>query len=271
MAAGVPITAPVAGIAMGLVTYGDHYTVLTDIQGMEDHFGDMDFKVAGTREGITALQMDIKINGLSREILKEALAQAKIGRYQIMDNMLAVIDKPRDHVGEFAPKITMMKIPVDKIRDVIGGGGKIINQIIADCDQVKIDIEDDGRVMIYHQNQASIDKAFRMIESIVRIAKVGEIYDGKVVRIESFGAFVELFPGTDGLLHVSKIAYDRVEKPSDVLKMGEVIKVIVTEIDEKGRVNVSHKDLLPKPEGYEEKPRPERTDRKPHFDRGPRK
>lgn len=271
MAAGVPITAPVAGIAMGLVTYGDHYTVLTDIQGMEDHFGDMDFKVAGTREGITALQMDIKINGLSREILKEALAQAKIGRYQIMDNMLAVIDKPRDHVGEFAPKITMMKIPVDKIRDVIGGGGKIINQIIADCDQVKIDIEDDGRVMIYHQNQASIDKAFRMIESIVRIAKVGEIYDGKVVRIESFGAFVELFPGTDGLLHVSKIAYDRVEKPSDVLKMGEVIKVIVTEIDEKGRVNVSHKDLLPKPEGYEEKPRPEHSDRKPHFDRGPRK
>ncbi len=252
MASGVPIKAPVAGIAMGLVTFGDHYTVLTDIQGMEDHFGDMDFKVAGTKEGITAMQMDIKIAGLNREILKEALAQAKVGRLEIMENMLAVIGGPRDHVGTYAPKISMLTIPTDKIRDVIGAGGKIINQIIADCNNVKIDIEDDGRVMIYHQDQASIDKARAKIEGICRTAKVGEIYDGKVVRLEAFGAFVELFPGTDGMVHVSKIAYERVEKPSDVLKMGQIVKVKVIEVDEKGRVNVSIKDLLEKPEGYVE-------------------
>ena len=252
MASGVPIKAPVAGIAMGLVTFGDHYTVLTDIQGMEDHFGDMDFKVAGTKEGITAMQMDIKIAGLNREILKEALAQAKVGRLEIMENMLAVIGEPRDHVGTYAPKISMLTIPTDKIRDVIGAGGKIINQIIADCNNVKIDIEDDGRVMIYHQDQASIDKARAKIEGICRTAKVGEIYDGKVVRLEAFGAFVELFPGTDGMVHVSKIAYERVEKPSDVLKMGQIVKVKVIEVDEKGRVNVSIKDLLEKPEGYVE-------------------
>lgn len=254
MAAGVPIKAPVAGIAMGLVTYGDYYTVLTDIQGMEDHFGDMDFKVAGTKEGITALQMDIKIEGLTTEILREALAQAKIGRMQIMENMMAVISEPRKEVGKYAPKIHQLKIPTDKIRDVIGAGGKIINQIIADCDNVKIDIEDDGRVVIYHQDLAAIRKAADMIEAIVRVAKVGEIYEGKVVRVESFGAFVELFPGTDGLLHVSKIAHERVENTSDVLKLGDVVKVMVTEIDEKGRVNVSRKALLPKPEGYVEKP-----------------
>ncbi len=258
MAAGVPIKAPVAGIAMGLVTYGDYYTVLTDIQGMEDHFGDMDFKVAGTKDGITALQMDIKIAGLNRAILEEALAQAKIGRIQIMENMLEAISEVRPEVGQYAPKIAKLQIQPDKIRDVIGAGGKIINQIIADCDQVKIDIEDDGRILIYHQDQAAINKAKAKIESLVRSAKVGEIYDAKVVRLEAFGAFVELFPGTDGLLHVSKIAYERVEKPSDVLKMGEVVQVIVTEVDEKGRVNVSRKDLLPKPEGYVEKPQAER-------------
>ena len=263
MAAGVPIKAPVAGIAMGLVTFGEHYTVLTDIQGMEDHFGDMDFKVAGTANGITALQMDIKIDGLNRQILEEALAQAKVGRLQILENMMATIGEVRANVGEYAPKIAKMQIAPDKIRDVIGAGGKIINQIIADCDQVKIDIEDDGRILIYHQDQKAIDKAKAKIESLVRSAKVGEIYDAKVVRIESFGAFVELFPGTDGLLHVSKISYDRVEKPSDVLKMGEIIKVIVSEVDEKGRVNVSHKDLLPKPEGYVEKPQAERKPRPP--------
>lgn len=269
MASGVPIKAPVAGIAMGLVTWGDHYTVLTDIQGMEDHFGDMDFKVAGTKDGITAMQMDIKIAGLNREILKEALEQAKIGRHQIMENMMAVISEPRANVGTYAPKIAMLTIPTDKIREVIGAGGKIINQIIADCNNVKIDIEDDGRVMIYHQDQASIDKARLKIESICRTAKVGEIYDGKVVRLEAFGAFVELFPGTDGMIHVSKIAYERVEKPSDVLKMGEVVKVIVTEVDEKGRVNVSRKDLLPKPEGYVEKPREPRGDRPDRGERRP--
>lgn len=269
MAAGVPIKAPVAGIAMGLVTYGDHYTVLTDIQGMEDHFGDMDFKVAGTKNGITALQMDIKIEGLNAEILKEALAQAKIGRIQIMENMLACIGEARAEVGKYAPKIAMLQIPSDKIRDVIGAGGKIINQIIADCNQVKIDIEDDGRVLIYHQDQDAINKARAIIESLVRSAKVGEVYEAKVVRIESFGAFVELFPGTDGLLHVSKISYERVEKPSDVLKMGEIVKVVVTEIDDKGRVNVSHREFTPKPEGYVEKTfeRKPSTGSKPRFDR----
>jgi polyribonucleotide nucleotidyltransferase len=267
MASGVPIKAPVAGIAMGLVTWGDKYTVLTDIQGMEDHFGDMDFKVAGTKVGITAMQMDIKIAGLNREILQEALAQAKIGRAQIMDNMMATIETPRDHVGKYAPKISMLTIPTDKIREVIGAGGKIINQIIADCNNVKIDIEDDGRVMIYHLDQASIDKARAKIEGICRTAKVGEVYEGKVVRLEAFGAFVELFPGTDGMIHVSKIAYERVEKPSDVLKLGDKVKVVVIEVDEKGRVNVSRKDLLPKPEGYVE---PVRAPRE-HSDRPERR
>lgn len=271
MAAGVPIKSPVAGIAMGLVTYGDHYTVLTDIQGMEDHFGDMDFKVAGTKNGITALQMDIKIAGLNREILKEALAQAKVGRAEIMENMMATISEVRPEVGKYAPKIAMMQIAPDKIRDVIGAGGKIINQIIADCNNVKIDIEDDGRVLIYHQDQAAIDKARAIIEDLVKSAKVGEIYEGKVVRLETFGAFVELFPGTDGLLHVSKINWERVEKPSDVLKMGQIIKVVVSEIDEKGRVNVSHREFEPKPEGYVEKTFERRGPRdansKPRFDR----
>lgn len=252
MAAGVPIKAPVAGIAMGLVTWDDHYTVLTDIQGMEDHFGDMDFKVAGTDEGITALQMDIKIEGITEQILSEALAQAKRARKTIMANMMTAIDKPRETVGKYAPKIAQLKIDVDKIRDVIGTGGKVINQIIADSNDVKIDIEDDGRVVIYHHDQASIDKAKTMIESIIREAKVGEIYEAKVVRLEKFGAFVELFPGTDGLLHVSKIDYKRIEKPEDVFKIGDIVKVIVTEIDDRGRVNVSRKDLLEKPEGYEE-------------------
>ncbi len=247
MAAGVPIKAPVAGIAMGLVTYGDQYQVLTDIQGMEDHFGDMDFKVAGTPKGITALQMDIKIEGLTTEILKEALAQAKVGREQIMENMLATIDTPRPNVGQYAPKIAQLQVPVDKIRDIIGPGGKIINQIIAECDDVKIDIEDDGRVVIYHQDLAAITKAKARIEAIIKTAEIGEIYDAKVVRIEKFGAFVQLFEGTDGLLHVSKIAHERVEKPEDVLSLGDIVKVKVIDIDDKGRVNVSRKDLLERP------------------------
>ncbi len=266
MAAGVPIKAPVSGIAMGLVTWGDHYTVLTDIQGMEDHFGDMDFKVAGTKDGITALQMDIKIEGLTTEILTEALAQAKTARVLIMENMLATIDTPREQVSKYAPKMFSMKVPVDKIREIIGTGGKIINQIIADCNDVKIDIEDDGRVVIYHTDYESIQKAANMIETIIKVAKVGEIYDGKVVRVEKFGAFVELFPGTDGLLHVSKIAWERVENPEDVLKIGDIVKVKVVEIDDKGRVNVSRRDLLEKPEGFVEEPKRER---KP-FDRNRR-
>ncbi len=249
MAAGVPIKAPVAGIAMGLIMdeASNRYTVLTDIQGMEDHFGDMDFKVAGTTAGITALQMDIKVNGITKDIFEEALAQAKTARAQILENMLNAISEPRPEVGEFAPKIFKMMIPVDKIRDVIGPNGKMINQIIAACDDVKIDIEDDGQVVIYHQDMNAVKKAAQMIDDLTKEAKVGEVYEGKVVRIEKFGAFVNLFPGTDGLLHVSKIAHERVEKVEDVLKLGDIVKVKVTEIDEKGRVNVSRKALLERP------------------------
>ena len=247
MAAGVPIKAPVAGIAMGLVKDGDYYTILTDIQGMEDHYGDMDFKVAGTENGITALQMDIKIDGITREILTEALAQAHKGRETIMANMMSAIQTPREDVSEYAPKIHQMMINPEKIRDVIGPSGKMINQIIAACDDVKIDIEDDGHVVIYHMNKEPLMKAAEMIFNIVREAQVGEIYEAKVVRMEKFGAFVELFPGCDGLLHVSKIAHERVEKPEDVLKLGDIVKVKVIEIDEKGRVNVSRKALIEKP------------------------
>lgn len=254
MAAGVPIKAPVAGIAMGLIMNEDNnqYTVLTDIQGMEDHFGDMDFKVAGTKAGITALQMDIKVNGITREIFEEALAQAKIAREQILENMMAAISAPRDDVSKYAPKTQMMHIAPDKIKDVIGPGGKMINQIIEACDDVKIDIEDDGQVIIYHMDRASINKAVAMIEDICREAKVGDIFDAKVVRIEKFGAFVNLFNGCDGLLHVSKIKHERVEKVEDVLKLGDTIKVKVVEVDDKGRVNVSAKALIEKPEKKED-------------------
>lgn len=247
MAAGVPIKAPVAGIAMGLITYGDHYTILSDIQGMEDHYGDMDFKVAGTADGITALQMDIKIKGISEAILTEALAQAKNGRAIIMANMMEAIQTPRSEVSKYAPKMLTLTIPVDKIREVIGTGGKMINQIIEECDNVKIDIDDDGKCVIYHQNKEAIEKAKAMIEMIIKEAKVGEIYDAKVVRLTKFGAFVELFKGQDALLHVSKISHERIEKVEDALKIGDTIKVKVMEIDDSGRVNVSAKELLEKP------------------------
>ena len=252
MAAGVPIKAPVAGIAMGLIEDGGNYTILTDIQGMEDHFGDMDFKVAGTRDGITALQMDIKVQGLSKEVLAEAMQQAKKARMQILDVLEGAIAQPREQVSKYAPKIAILNIPVDKIRDVIGTGGKNINAIIEASNQTKIDISDDGRVVIYHQDQESIDIAVQMIKDITRVAEVGQIYDAKVNRLESYGAFVELFPGTDALVHVSDMRWERVNKPSDILKMGEIVKVKVTEIDEKGRVNASIKALLDKPENYEE-------------------
>ncbi|WP_297236874.1 polyribonucleotide nucleotidyltransferase [uncultured Faecalicoccus sp.] len=249
MAAGVPIKAPVAGIAMGLIMDDNtgKYTVLTDIQGMEDHFGDMDFKVAGTKNGITALQMDIKVTGITKEIFEEALAQAHKARFEILDNMLSCIPEPRKELSPYAPKIKMMHIDPDKIKDVIGPGGKMINEIIAQCDNVKIDIDDDGKVVIYHHDYATIDKAKEMIENIVREAKVGDIYTAKVVRIEKFGAFVNLFGNTDGLLHISKISHHRVEKVEDVLKIGDTIDVKVVEIDNKGRINVSAKALLPKP------------------------
>ena len=248
MAAGVPIKAPVAGIAMGLIMNDEtgQYTVLTYIQGMEDHFGDMDFKVAGTTNGITALQMDIKTTGITREIFEEALQQAHKARLEILDNMLACIPEPRKTVSQYAPKIGMMQINPDKIKDVIGPGGKMINEIIAQCDDVKIDIDDDGKVVIYHMNQETIDKAKDMIYGIVREAKVGDVYAAKVVRIEKFGAFVNLFGNTDGLLHVSKISHNRVEKVEDVLSVGDIIDVKVMEIDNKGRINVSAKALLPK-------------------------
>lgn len=255
MAAGVPIKAPVAGIAMGLIMDDDSgkYTVLTDIQGMEDHFGDMDFKVAGTKNGITALQMDIKVTGITKNIFEEALAQAHKARLEILDNMLACISEPRTQLSPYAPKITMMNIDPDKIKDVIGPGGKMINEIIAQCDNVKIDIDDDGKVVIYHNDYDTIEKAKQMISDIVRVAKVGDVYAAKVVRLEKFGAFVNLFGNTDGLLHISKISHHRVDKVEDVLKLGDVIDVKVTEIDNKGRINVSAKALLPKPKTEEEK------------------
>ena len=255
MAAGVPIKAPVAGIAMGLIMDDDSgkYTVLTDIQGMEDHFGDMDFKVAGTKNGITALQMDIKVTGITKNIFEEALAQAHKARLEILDNMLACIPCPREQLSPYAPKIAMMNIDPDKIKDVIGPGGKMINEIIAQCDNVKIDIDDDGKVVIYHNDYDTIEKAKQMISDIVRVAKVGDVYAAKVVRLEKFGAFVNLFGNTDGLLHISKISHHRVDKVEDVLKLGDVIDVKVTEIDNKGRINVSAKALLPKPKTEEEK------------------
>lgn len=254
MAAGVPIKAPVAGIAMGLIMNEEtgQYTVLTDIQGMEDHFGDMDFKVAGTKDGITALQMDIKVKGITKEIFAEALAQAKEARGEILENMLSAIEKPREEVGTYAPKIEQFYIDPEKIREVIGPNGKMINKIIEASNDVKIDIEDDGHVVIYHTDRASIEIAASMIKDIVRVANVGDVYDATVVRIEKFGAFVNLFPGTDGLLHVSKISHDRIEKVEDALKVGDVIKVKVMEIDDRGRVNVSAKALLPKPKKVEE-------------------
>lgn len=255
MAAGVPIKAPVAGIAMGLIMDDNSgkYTVLTDIQGMEDHFGDMDFKVAGTKNGITALQMDIKVTGITKNIFEEALAQAHKARLEILDNMLACIPSPREQLSPYAPKIAMMNIDPDKIKDVIGPGGKMINEIISQCDNVKIDIDDDGKVVIYHNDYDTIEKAKQMISDIVRVAKVGDVFAAKVVRLEKFGAFVNLFGNTDGLLHISKISHHRVDKVEDVLKLGDIIDVKVTEIDNKGRINVSAKALLPKPKTEEER------------------
>ena len=246
MAAGVPIKAPVAGIAMGLVTKGDNYTILTDIQGMEDHLGDMDFKVAGTAKGICALQMDIKIDGITRQILEEALAQAKKARAQIMEVITNCIPAPRDHLSPYAPKYATMRIAVEQIKDVIGKGGDTINDIIAKCDNVSIDIDEEGLVTIYHYNQDAIDRAKKMIEDITRKANVGEIYDGKAVRVENNYAFIELFPGTNGFLHVKDVAWERTEKVSDVIKVGDIVKVKVTQITDKG-VNVSRKALLPRP------------------------
>ncbi|MDF2606641.1 MAG: polynucleotide phosphorylase/polyadenylase, partial [Bacillales bacterium] len=243
MDAGVPLKSPVAGIAMGLIMSGNNYSVLTDIQGMEDHLGDMDFKVAGTAKGVTALQMDIKIKGINREILKEALEQAKVGRMQILESMLATIPEPRKELSQYAPKILTMAINPDKIRDVIGPGGKQINQII-DETGVKIDIEQDGTVFISSVNQEMNEKAKKIIEDLVREVEVGQVYLGKVKRIEKFGCFVELFSGKDGLVHISELANERVNKVEDVVGIGDEVLVKVTEIDKQGRVNLSRKALL---------------------------
>ncbi|MCG3401297.1 polyribonucleotide nucleotidyltransferase [Staphylococcus massiliensis] len=243
MDAGVPIKAPVAGIAMGLVTREDSYTILTDIQGMEDALGDMDFKVAGTKEGITAIQMDIKIDGLTKEVIEEALEQARIGRLNILEHMLETIDTPRSELSKYAPKVEVITIKPEKIRDVIGPGGKQINEII-DETGVKLDIEQDGTVFIGSVEQDMITRAKEWILDIVREAEVGQIYDGKVKRIEKYGAFVELFPGKDALVHISQISKERINKVEDVLKVGDTFKVKVTEIDKQGRVNASHKVLL---------------------------
>lgn len=242
MDAGVPIKAPVAGIAMGLVTREDSYTILTDIQGMEDALGDMDFKVAGTKEGITAIQMDIKIDGLTREVIEEALEQARQGRLAIMDHMLQTINQPRSELSAYAPKVEIMHIKPEKIRDVIGPGGKKINEII-DETGVKLDIEQDGTIFIGAVDQEMINRAREIINEITREAEVGQVYHAKVKRIEKYGAFVELFPGKDALLHISQISKDRINKVEDVLKIGDTIEVKITEIDKQGRVNASHKVL----------------------------
>ncbi len=257
MAAGVPIKRMVSGIAMGLISTGsldtNPYTILTDIQGLEDHFGDMDFKVAGTEVGITALQMDIKIAGVTRDVLRQALEQAHKARAEIRAVMSKAISEPRPDVAEFAPKLDKMQIDVDKIREVIGTGGKVINEIIDACDKVQIDIDDDGHVVIYHMNREMINKAKKMIEDIVREARVGEVYEGEVTRVEDYGAFVKLFGNCEGLCHVSRLDWGYIEKAQDKVKVGDVLKVRVCEIDDHGKVKVSHREFVEKPAGYVEK------------------
>lgn len=255
MAAGVPIKKPVAGIAMGLITHEDEYTILTDIQGMEDHLGDMDFKVAGTRDGITALQMDIKIDGINRDILKEALAQAKKARFEILDVIEKQISTPREDVSKYAPKTEAFMINPDKIKDVIGRGGEMITKIILECSNVntvndinavKVDLEDDGRVIIYHTDRDIINKTAERIKNIAREVEIGKTYTGKVVNVEDFGIFVELWPGCEGLIHVSQLDTKRVDKPSDMFKVGDEVIAIATGYDKKGKLNLSRKELLKK-------------------------
>ena len=262
MAAGVPIKAPVAGIAMGLITHEDDYTILTDIQGMEDHLGDMDFKVAGTETGITALQMDIKISGITKDILKEALAQAKKARMEILGVIAKQIKEPRPEVSQYAPKMETFMINPSKIKDVIGKGGEMITKIICEASNVtevtnvnavKVELEDDGRVIIYHSDKEIIERTRKMIEEIVREVEVGQIYEAKVVKVEDFGCFVQLWPGCEGLVHVSQLAHERVEKAGDVVSVGDEIIVKALGMDKRGRQNFSRKDALPKPKKKEEK------------------
>ena len=247
MDAGVPIKAPVAGIAMGLIMEGERVQILSDIQGMEDFLGDMDFKVAGTTKGITAIQMDIKIAGIGKEILQKALEQARRGRLYILDKMLQVISEPRKELSPYAPKIIRTLVDPDKIRDIIGPGGRTINRIINETG-VKIDIEDDGRVFIAAPDMESGERALKIIEALTKDVEVGEVYMGKVLRITNFGAFVEIAPGKEGMIHISKLAHKRVEKVEDVLQIGDEVLVKVIEIDKQGRINLSRKDALPKEE-----------------------
>lgn len=256
MAAGVPIKAPVAGIAMGLITSGDDYTILTDIQGMEDHLGDMDFKVAGTKDGITALQMDIKIKGITENILKEALAQAKKARFEILDVITKQIAEPRKEVSKYAPKTEIFFIKPEKIKDVIGRGGEMITKIICDSSNVtavtdinavKVDLEDDGRVTIYHSDKDIIEKTKQMILDAVKEVEEGKIYPAKVVKIEDFGCFVQVWPGCEGLVHISELAHERVKKCEDIVSLGDEILVMAIGSDKKGRLNFSRKQALPKP------------------------
>ena len=268
MAAGVPIKTPVAGIAMGLITSGEEYTILTDIQGLEDHLGDMDFKVAGSREGITALQMDIKIDGINKQILKEALAQAKKARMQILDKIEETIPEPRREVSKYAPKTCVFMINPDKIKDVIGRGGEMITKIIQECSNVvsvnddkavKVDLEDDGRVTIYHMDQEIIDKTRERIENIAREVEIGKTYNCKVVDIQEFGAFVEVWPGCEGLIHISQLDTSRVNKVTDVLQVGDEVLAIATGYDKKGKLNLSRKELLLKNRPKKEEKKEEET------------
>lgn len=253
MTAGVPISKPVAGIAMGLITHNDDYTILTDIQGMEDHLGDMDFKVAGTRDGITALQMDIKIDGINRDILKEALAQAKKARLEILDVIESTISEPRKEVSKYAPKTVTFMINPEKIKDVIGRGGEMITKIILECsnvktvqdiDAVKVDLEDDGRVIIYHTDQDIIDKTMERIKNIAREVEIGKVYTCKVTSIQDFGVFVELWPGCEGLIHISQLDLKRVDNINSILKVGDEVVAKATGYDKKGKLNLSRKDVL---------------------------
>lgn len=261
MDAGVPIRKPVAGIAMGLIKEDSSISILTDIQGLEDHLGDMDFKVAGTRDGITALQMDMKIDGITREVLEESLNDAHSARMRILDVIEAAIDKPRDDISEYAPRLFTIDIDPEKVRDVIGSGGKTINKII-DATGVKIETEDDGHITVASNDGESGKKAIEMIKAIVTDPKAGDVYTGKVARIMNFGAFVEIAIGKEGLLHISQIDHHRVEKVEDELKVGDEVKVKVTEIDRQGRINLSRKALLEKPEAWPVDESPYRKDDK---------
>jgi polyribonucleotide nucleotidyltransferase len=275
MDAGVPIKKPVAGIAMGLASAPGKWKVLTDLQDIEDGPGGMDFKIAGTREGITAIQMDTKTSGLTWDIVEQTFKQAREARLTLLDRMAQIIAEPRKELSPYAPRIITIMINPDKIRDVIGPGGKMINKIIAETG-VSIDIEDDGRVCVTSTDAGGMQKAIDWIKQLTHEVTAGEIYEGTVVRLEDFGAFVQILPGQDGLVHVSEIAWERTNKPSDVLKLGDKVKVLVKEIDNLGRINLSMRALKEKPEGYQERPAFDRGNRGPRpggnggFQRGAR-